>query len=181
MLQSGTCHACQIRLRPAEGPPAITPASTPATRAARQLVQRLAADGWLASHPANGGEPTEHDSPVQTIVVLSASKEARWSPSPDTAVISIRGTRDAVLPLSPKYRAILRLVFDDTSRLAEPSPEAVPLTAAQAVAVAAFVAAHASTNTLLLHCQAGGPRSRSMAAAICTVRVSTSTGWCVPR
>ena len=81
-------------------------------------------------------------------------------------MISIRGAKNVETPLSPGYRATLRLVFEDTSALADAGPDATTISEGQAAVVAAFVRIHAEADTLLLHCQAGVSRSRSMAAAI---------------
>ena len=132
----------------------------------RNVARMLAADGWIASHPANRGASTEQDSPAQGVVVLSASKAARLTPSPGTAVISIRGATAAETPLSPQYRAVLCLVIADTSEFADAGPDAAMISAAESAAVAAFVRMHADPDTLLLHYHAGVSRSRSKAAAI---------------
>ena len=134
------------------------------------IARMLGQDGWIKSHPANAGAPTERQSPAQTVVVMSASKAARHRESASTAVISIRGARDPEIPLSTKYRAVLRLAFDDISAFADHSTDDASISDEQAHSVAAFVRAHADADTLLLHCAAGVSRSRSMAAAICDVR-----------
>ncbi len=135
----------------------------------RHVVLMLGQDGWMKAHRANAGAPTERQSPAQTVVVLSASKAARHRPSARTAVISIRGARDPEIALSTRYRATLRLVFEDVSIVAEDPTDDGSISAAQAASVAAFVRQHADAGTLLLHCAAGVSRSRSMAAAICDV------------
>ena len=123
----------------------------------------------MKAHRANAGALNERQSPAQTVVVLSASKAARHRPSALTAVISIRGARDPEIPLSTRYRAILRVVFEDVSIFADHTPADGSISEAQAASVAAFGREHADAGTLLLHCAAGVSRSRSMAAAICDV------------
>ena len=136
----------------------------------RHVVRMMGGDGWIKSHAANAGAQTERRSPAQTVVVLSASKASGHRPSPTTAVISIRGVRDAEIPLSTRYRAVLRLAFDDISAFADHSTDDASISKEQAQSVAAFVRTHADADTLLIHCAAGVSRSRSMAAAICDVR-----------
>ena len=135
----------------------------------RHVALMLGQDGWLKAHRANAQAPTERQSPALTVVVLSASKAARHRPSARTAVISIRGARDPEIALSTRYRAILRLVFEDVSMYADHPADDSSLSEAQAASVARFVCEHADAGTLLLHCAAGVSRSRSMAAAICDV------------
>jgi hypothetical protein len=136
----------------------------------RQIIPMLAEDGWVRAHAANAGAATERQSPAQTIIVLSASKAARHSPSRQTAVISIRGSGEPELPLSSLYRAVVRLIFNDISEFAERGPGTSSISPEQARAVAVFVREHGDADALLLHCAAGVSLSRSMAAAICDVR-----------
>ena len=123
----------------------------------------------MKAHRANAGALTERQSPVLTVVVLSASKAARHRPSARTAVISIRGAKDSEITLSTRYRAVLRLVFEDVSIFADQPADDSSLSEEQVASVAMFVREHADAGTLLLHCAAGVSRSRSMAAAICDV------------
>ena len=132
------------------------------------LKRLIAADGWIAEHPANGGAKTERASPAQRVLVLSASQAAQQPASRQAAVISIRGAQDREIPLSSKYRGVLRLVFEDLSEV-DDGHEADTISEAQAAAVARFVREHADARTLIVHCQMGISRSRSMAAAICDV------------
>ena len=129
----------------------------------------LGQDGWIKAHRANAGTPTERQSPVLTVVVLGASEAARHRPSARTAVISIRGAKDPEIALSTRYRAVLRLVFEDVSIFADHPADDSSISKEQAASVAMFVREHADAGTLLLHCAAGVSRSRSMAAAICDV------------
>jgi len=135
----------------------------------QHVVLMLGKDGWMKAHGANAGALTERQSPALTVVVMSASKAARHRPSARTAVISIRGARDPEIPLSTRYRPILRLVFEDVFIFADHPADDSSVSEAQAASVAMFVREHADADTLLLHCAAGVSRSRSMAAAICDV------------
>ena len=132
------------------------------------LKRLIAADGWLADHPANAGAQTERASPEQRVLVLSASKAAQRPASRQAAMISIRGAQDRELPLSSKYRGVLRLVFEDLSEV-DDGHEADTISEAQAAAVARFVREHADARTLIVHCQMGVIRSRSLAAALCDI------------
>ena len=132
------------------------------------LRRLIAADGWIADHPANSGAEIERASPAQRIVVLSASQAAKWPASRQAAVISIRGAQDRETPLSKRYRGVLRLTFEDMSEYND-GAEANTISAEQAAAVARFVQEHVGVRTLMLHCQMGISRSRSVAAAICDV------------
>ena len=129
----------------------------------------LGQDGWMKAHRANAGAPTERQSPALTVVVMSASKAARHRASARTSVISIRGAKDPEIALSTRYRAVLRLVFEDVSIFADHLADDSSISEEQAASVAVFVREHADAGTLLLHCAAGVSRSRSMAAAICDV------------
>ena len=100
---------------------------------------------------------------------MSASKAARHRPSARTAVISIRGAKDPEIALSTRYRAVLRLVFEDVSIFADHAADDSSISEEQASSVAMFVREHADAGTLLRHCAAGVSRFRSMAAAICDV------------
>lgn len=84
-------------------------------------------------------------------------------------MILIRGAEDTEITLSPRYRGVLRLVLEDTSEFADAALDAATITAEQAAAVASFVRADADADALLLHCQAGVSRSRSISASICDV------------
>lgn len=132
------------------------------------LRRLIAGDGWIANHPANAGARTERASLAQRVVVLSASDAARWPVSRDTVVISIRGALDRQTTLSVRFRSVLRLVFEDVSETEE-TADAATISAAQAADVARFVRQHADARAIVLHCQMGLSRSRSMAAAICDV------------
>ena len=132
------------------------------------LRRLIAADGWIADHPANAGAHTERASPAQRLVVLSASEAAKWPASRQTVVISIRGAQDRETPLSSRYRGVLRLTFEDLSE-SDDGEESNTISVEQAAAVARFIREHADARTLMLHCQMGVSRSRSVAAALCDV------------
>lgn len=129
----------------------------------------IAADGWLANHPANAGARTERESSAQRVVVHSAVAAARWPASRDTVVLTIRGAKDREAALSSRYRSVLQLEFEDVSE-SEETADAATISVAQATDVARFVRQHADARTLVMHCQLAISRSRSMAAAICDLQ-----------
>lgn len=138
----------------------------------RQVLQLLASDGYRPEHPAARGAKCEVDYTGLHIRVMSAPKARAYVPGGGEIVISIRSPGEPVLPLSPQFDAVLRLVFSDVGEFAPLSAGDVEvratITAAQADQLAAFVRAHPDATVLVLHCAAGVSRSRSAAAAICT-------------
>ena len=63
---------------------------------------------------------------------------------------------------------MLRLEFEDISE-ADDGEESNSSSAEHATALARFVREHADARTLIIHCQMGVSRSRSIAAALCDV------------
>lgn len=137
----------------------------------RHVATMLAHDGFRPAHPAAQGAASEAEYTGLKVRVLSAPKARAYRPGPREVAISIRGPRERVVPLSPRFAAVLPLVFDDMGIFAMPSAEgggtAETMTAAQADAVVAFIRAHVNAATLVIHCTAGVSRSRSLAAAVC--------------
>jgi predicted protein tyrosine phosphatase len=136
----------------------------------RYLPRILALDGYRPTHPAARGARSEDEYAGLKMRVLSAPKARAYTPRKHEVAISIRDAREAGVRLSPRFEAVLTLIFDDTSVLAvgvEGVRFVQTITAAQADSVVAFLREHDNATMLMIHCTAGVSRSRSLAAAIC--------------
>lgn len=125
----------------------------------RYLPALLAGDGFI-------GRGDERDHSNLAMLVLSASKAARYVPGPNEVCISIHAHGTAPPSLSPGWAAVLRIECDDTGPYAPTTVGAKSLTTDQGAAIIQFVREHRSRRRLVLHCAAGVSRSRSLACAI---------------
>ncbi len=125
----------------------------------RDLPARLAGDGYTGTLP-------EDQSGVLQVRVLSAPKVRRYRPGPDEVLIAVRSPGAAAMPPLPDWHDVLEIVFDDTGQYATPRPESQMLSMNAARIILAFVARHRCRRRLVLHCDAGVSRSRSLAAVI---------------
>lgn len=146
----------------------------------RHLPLMLAQDGYRPTHPAARGARSEAEYTGLRVRVLSAPKARAYKPRTREVALSIRGPHEPEVQLSSRFRAVLRLVFDDMGTFAGPHVDGTDMvetmSAAQADAVVAFVRVHADETTLMIHCTAGVSRSRSLpplSAYHSTCRTST--------
>lgn len=125
----------------------------------RHLPGRLAADGYC-------GSPPEEDSGQLQMRVLSALKVRTYRPGLGEVLIAIRSRGTPTTPVQPGWVAVLSLECDDTGVYAPHRADARPLTIPEAIEVVDFVARHKHERRLVIHCDAGVSRSRSLAAAL---------------
>lgn len=105
--------------------------------------------------------------------VMGQATAERYEPGDDEVCISIWSAGAGVsLPfLSPKFKDILRLDFDDVGDTDDwfVDPHARNINNDQVADVVEFVLKHRNRKKMVIHCFAGMSRSRSMAAAIAYV------------
>jgi len=117
---------------------------------------------------------------LRRVLFISQARAEALRPLPGAALISITDADAAPARLPPGWRALHRAAFDDIDPedreldeffLDDDDEEYVPMTMAQAHAIAAFVygiAAHCSA--LVVHCRFGQSRSAAIAKAVCVAR-----------
>ncbi|MBL0889124.1 MAG: hypothetical protein IBJ19_00790 [Gemmatimonadaceae bacterium] len=125
----------------------------------RSLPRRLATDGYV-------GDIEEGQSGVLQMRVLSAPKLARYTPVVDEVLITISTPGRRTAPQRAGWIEVLALVFDDTGSLAASRPDARSICIEDARRIVAFVSRHVRRRRLVLSCDAGISRSRSVAAAV---------------
>lgn len=109
---------------------------------------------------------------------MSWREAERYSPGPNEVCISIYDSNDTPARLSPNFRAVLRLQFDDL-RFTDDEEEDRPLVErrihedgaiefsnAMADRAVAFVREHLDADHLVVHCGAGISRSVSLAQGL---------------
>ncbi len=119
----------------------------------------LAADGYV-------GDVEEAQSGVMQMRVLSAPKLARYMPAADEVLVTISTPGGHARADVAGWVDVLALVFDDTGSLASPRPGVRPMNIEDARRVVAFVWRHRERRRLVISCDAGVSRSRSIAAAV---------------
>jgi predicted protein tyrosine phosphatase len=99
-------------------------------------------------------------------VVVSEERARAYEPEGREICISITNPRAAPVELSPRFLAVLRLVFTD---VCGPSPYAwdALFSPAHAREILDFVAAWPDVDRIVLHCKAGQSRSPAVALALC--------------
>jgi predicted protein tyrosine phosphatase len=98
--------------------------------------------------------------------VLSASKVRAYVPGPCEVLIAIRSRGAKASPLQAGWADVLSIECDDTGEFAPPRQDSRPLTVTEASAILDFVEHHRHQRRLVIHCDAGVSRSRSVAAAV---------------
>lgn len=102
---------------------------------------------------------------VPLVRVLSQDEAVRARPVRRGVVVSLRSPGIEPPQLRSGWEAMLFLEIEDVDAHGnlEPGVDVRP----QAAAIAGFARAHRHAPQILLHCQAGVSRSRSVAAALC--------------
>ncbi len=99
------------------------------------------------------------------VIWMSETSAKAYTPGEREVCISIRDLGAPVPDLSPKFLAVLSLVFDD-----DPEPgweeRRRSITEAQADQVIEFVERHLAVRRIVVHCLAGVSRSPSLAAGL---------------
>lgn len=106
------------------------------------------------------------------VVILSLEDVERFEAEPTDVCISIRSPEGGGRPddhsrpaaLSPNFRDVLRLAFDDLAK--EQPPGSVEFTKADVEAVVDFAWRHRDAGRLVVHCQAGKSRSAAVGMAL---------------
>ena len=107
---------------------------------------------------------------VPKLVVLSREEVERYEPGRREICISIADPLAKPARLSPRFRSVLRLYFDDLVEAGEPSD--VLFAADHAVAITEFLAGAPEFDRLVLHCNMGVSRSPGVALGLCDLN-----GW----
>lgn len=108
--------------------------------------------------------------PLSQVIFLSQESAEAYRPQPTEAIISITddGAEDA--NLSPDWRYVLRVSFNDVDPMEsppEPGEDFSPMGDHHADRIAAFVSDHHHLiATLVVHCRYGQSRSAGVAKAI---------------
>lgn len=108
------------------------------------------------------------------ILALSRREAERYTPENGREVcVSIVSPGSRVPHLSPRFRDLLRLEFDDVDRFylqrlrqLDGPPPVVPLQPEQAREIAAFYRTHRERDAIVVHCEAGVSRSVGVARAL---------------
>lgn len=128
----------------------------------RDLPARLRYDGYVGvGHEPQGG--------VLQLRVMSVQKIQRYIPGADEVLISIRSHGALAARVPDGWVDILFLAFDDTGALAAPASAARGMTPSDATAVLRFVRRNRQRRRLVIQCEAGVSRSRSLASAVAQV------------
>lgn len=106
-----------------------------------------------------------------TLLTMSREECATHIAGPRDVCISIRSSsRGDLPPISPNYRAVLRLQFDDWPWADAPEESAtrgfIQINEAIADDVIRFVRANLDATRLVVHCDVGASRSVSLAMAL---------------
>ncbi len=128
----------------------------------RDLPRRLRHDGYA------GVGPEPHTGVLQ-LRVVSATKIRRYVPGGDEVLVSFCSHMSERARIQHGWVDTLFLVFDDTGAFAVPRVGAQGMTPADAIALLRFVERHRTRHRLVLQCEAGVSRSRSLAAVISQV------------
>lgn len=108
------------------------------------------------------------------LLTMSRDEVAAFVAGAHDVCISINCTRGELATVSPNFRAVLRLRFDDIPWKDTPAG-AVQIDPAMAERAVRFVAANTDATRLVVHCAAGASRSVSMAMAL--AKCFTGRDW----
>jgi len=112
--------------------------------------------------------PTPHANPE--LVVLSRQDAELYEPTSKEICISISDPDAEPAKISPRFRAVLRLQFDDVTQRGVPSD--ILFAADHARAITQFVDSWPDAERLVVHCNMGVSRSPGVALGLCDLR-----GW----
>ena len=120
--------------------------------------------------------------PFPQLLTMSRDEAEAFVAGPDDVCISVNSPRTPESEwtrLSPNFRAVLRVAFDDCAGLGDPLPAgAVEITPEVAARIVAFAREHCHAHRLLVHCAAGVSRSVALAQAL---SVSLARRWYLPK
>lgn len=106
-----------------------------------------------------------------SFLVLSRANAAIYEPRGTEVCISISDPGDLPLPLSPRFKSVLRLTFSDigeASRLHRPGDRLFG--AEHAMQTIEFIARWHDVEQIVIHCTAGMSRSPGLALGICELQ-----------
>jgi len=116
---------------------------------------------------------------LRRVIFISQARAEALRPLPRAALISITDADAAPASLPSGWQALHRAAFDDIDPedleldelLLDDDEDYVPMTIAQAEAIAAFVGdIEAHCSALVVHCRFGQSRSAAIAKAVCVAR-----------
>jgi predicted protein tyrosine phosphatase len=112
--------------------------------------------------------PTAHVS-VPGFLILRRAAAAAYDPTGVEVCISISNPEAPDLVLSPKFRDVLRLRFDDVDQRDVGSGYFVDFNETHAREILAFVNRWRTVDRIVVHCLAGLSRSPAVAIGVCEV------------
>jgi predicted protein tyrosine phosphatase len=102
-------------------------------------------------------------------LILRRTAAATYDPSGVEVCISISNPEAPDLQLSPKFKDVLRLRFDDVAKSDDSSGYFVAFAPTHATDILAFVERWRSVDRIVVHCLAGLGRSPAVAVGLCEV------------